>query len=383
MSAGNKGLLVLHVINGLGPGGAEALLHSLVTRASDIEHEVIVLSGRDRYSSLLEAHGIGVHHLEMTSPLSFGKGLLHLNKLTRNSGADVVQTWLYRSNVLGGLCAYAARIPVVWGIHCSSLDAVGLGSRLVAYASGLLAPWIPDFIVNCSTRSAELHHRLGYQLTSGAVIHNGYDPAKFLPDNAARASSRKSLGISPDTFLIGSIGRWHVQKGIPILLQAARMVHERGHPFRCVLVGRGLGFSNSKLTALIAKCGCSDFVQAIGERSDIPDIARALDLHVLASVGSEAFPNVVGETLLSGTPNVVTDVGDSALMVGDTGWVVSPRNPGELADAIEEAWLEWRDRPDSWASRRSAARKRIADNYTLDRMAAAYEQVWRKVADGT
>jgi len=251
---------------------------------------------------------------------------------------------------------------------------------MVVLASGLLAPWIPDFVVNCSTRSAAFHDRLGYQFALGAVIHNGYDQATFCPDNAARMRSRESLGISPEAFLIGSIGRWHFQKGIPILLQAVRIVGERGYPLSCLLVGRGLDSSNSKLTKLIARYGCSDLVRAIGERSDVPDIARALDLHVLASVGSEAFPNVVAETLLSGTPNVVTDVGDTALMVGDTGWVVSPRDPGKLADAIEKAWCEWRDHPELWAARRSAARRQIADNYTLDRMANAYEEIWRKVA---
>ena len=371
---------VLHVINGLGLGGAEALLYRIVTRPSDIEHGVIVLEGRDWYSPLLEERGIAVEHLEMTSLQSSAKGLLRLNRLIRNSEADVVQTWMYRSNVLGGLYARAAGKPVVWGVHCSSLEALGTASRLVVYMSGALAPWIPDFIVNCSTGSEELHRRLGYQLAPGAVIHNGYDQATFRPDNTARGNSRRLLGISPDTFLVGSIGRWHLQKGIPILLRAWRMVSERGIPIHCVLVGRGLDADNSNLTALVAECGCADFVQPLGERSDIPDIARALDLHVLASIGSEAFPNVVGETMLSGTPNVVTDVGDSALIVGETGWVVPPRDPVQLATAIEQAWREWKDQPEGWATRGLTARRRIADNFTQDRMTAAYEQVWRKIS---
>ena len=339
-----------------------------------------MLANRDWYSERLEERGIAVHHLEMTSLRSSATGIVHLNRLVRSSGADVVQTWMYRSNVLGGLCARAVSKPVVWGVHCSSLEALGPASRLVVYISGLLAPWIPDFVINCSTRSAELHARLGYRSAPGAVIHNGYDAEVFCRDDLRRSGIREALGIRPNTFAIGTIGRWHPQKGIPNLLEAVRMVSERGVPVRCLLVGRELGLPNLKLSELIQHFGCNDLVQPLGERSDIPDIARALDLHVLASIGSEAFPNVVGETMLSGTPNVVTDVGDSALMVGDTGWIVSPRDPRELADAIEVAWCEWRDHPRSWSSRRSAARRRIADNYTLDRMANAYEEIWRTVA---
>ena len=117
-----------------------------------------------------------------------------------------------------------------------------------------------------------------------------------------------------------------------------------------------------------------------GERTDIPEIARAPDLHVLASIGAEAFPNVVAETMLSGTPNVATDVGDAAFIVGDTGWTVAPGDADALAGAIEQAYLEWANSPDKWRERREAARRRIADNFTIERMVEAYEEVWRKVA---
>jgi glycosyltransferase involved in cell wall biosynthesis len=373
-------MLVLHVINSLGPGGAEALLYQLVRRPSNIRNEVIVLGGRDRYSGPLEEHGVNVHHLEMGTLASFPLGLVRLSKLVRNSRADVVQTWMYRSNVLGGLFARLARIPVAWGVHCSSLGPLPLGSRLLARIGGVLAPWVPDFIINCSVRSAELHRCMGYGATPGAVIPNGYDETAFYPDESDRSRIRDEFRAPLETFLIGAIARWHPQKGIPILLEAVRIVHDSGVPLRCLLVGRGLDSSNSALSKLISDTGCANFVQAIGERSDVVRIARGLDLHVLSSIGSEAFPNVVAETMLSGTPNVVTDVGDSAMMVEDTGWIVPPGDPLQLAAAIEQAWHELKLHPDSWHRRRKSGRHRIVANFTLNRMAASYERVWRKLA---
>jgi SAM-dependent methyltransferase len=79
---------------------------------------------------------------------------------------------------------------------------------------------------------------------------------------------------------------------------------------------------------------------------------------------------------------VVTDVGDAAFIVGDTGWVVMPGDPEQLASAIEQAHAEWEASPKRWRKRREAARSRIAENFTIEAMVAAYEQVWRQVARG-
>jgi glycosyltransferase involved in cell wall biosynthesis len=114
----------------------------------------------------------------------------------------------------------------------------------------------------------------------------------------------------------------------------------------------------------------------------VDSLARALDLHILASGGGEAFPNAVAETMLSGTPSVVTDVGDCAYLVGGSGWTVPPRNPEAMAEAIRQAHEEWRDDPAKWADRGADARQRIVDNFSIDRMISAYEEVWRSVASG-
>ena len=84
--------------------------------------------------------------------------------------------------------------------------------------------------------------------------------------------------------------------------------------------------------------------------------------------------------MLCGTPNVVTDVGDSALMVGASGWVVPPRDSRKLADAIGEAHKARSTQPEAWQQRRTAARQSIADRFTFDRMADAYAQIWRRLS---
>lgn len=377
-----KSLRVLHVIGGLQTGGAEALLFRLATRPSDVEHEVISLIGPAWYSGRLEEKGVKVHHLHVASVTSAVAAIFKLDRLIQESRADVIQGWMYSSNLLAALSGQRHRIPVVWGIHTSTMEGIGLRSRAAASIGGRLSRWLPAFVINCSSRSAELHAKMGYSAASGAVIHNGYDPDAFFPDDAARLAARTALGIAPDMFLIGNIARWNEKKDLPNLARGLRAAMKLGLDFRCILVGRHLDPGNSELMQVLDETGTRDRVEALGERADIQDLTRAMDLHVLASCGGEAFPNVVAESMLSGTPNVVTDVGDAAMMVGDSGWVVPPRDPDALAGAIIQGHAEWKDDPGCWTSRRGEARQRIADNFTFEKMASAYEDAWRKAAAG-
>jgi glycosyltransferase involved in cell wall biosynthesis len=315
----------------------------------------------------------------MSSALSTLGGLGRLRRLIRTSGVDLIQCWMYFANVLGSLAARGSGIPVVWGIHGSTLEHLGAPSHFCARLGGALSRRLTDYVINCSTRSADLHAKLGYSAVPNSVIPNGYDPAVFRLDDSAREATRQSLGAEPDTFVVGSLARWHSQKDIPNLLRAVRLAADRGAPLRCALIGRGLDPDNAALAIEIDKTGCNQLVLPLGSRADVPDLARALDLHVLSSSGGEAFPNVVAESMLCGTPNAVTDVGDSALMVGDTGWVVPPGDSAKLAEAIEQAWREWSSPADDWRHRRAAARQGIAGRFTFEKMAGAYEQVWRQV----
>lgn len=379
-SAGPSKLRVLHVIGDLDLGGAETLLYRLATWPNPkIEHEVICLGGPGWYSSRLEENGVPVRHLGMTGLASTASAALGLRRHILDSRANVVQSWMYLANVLSSGVARRAGIPVVWGIHNSSLENVGHRSRVAAYIGGLTSRWLPSFVINCSAHSARLHAKYGYSAATGAIIPNGYDPSAFFPSDKARAATRKSLKIDDRTFVIGSITRWHSQKDVPTLIRALGLLRERPGRMMGLLIGRGLEEGNAELSRQLEAAGLGDMVRPLGRRSDIRDLARAMDIHVLAS-RTEAFPNVIAETMLSGTPNVVTDVGDSALIVGDTGWSVAAGNPERLADAIEEAYCEWASRPKQWQKRRSAARERIAENFAFERMAEAYEQVWANFA---
>jgi Glycosyltransferase len=119
-----------------------------------------------------------------------------------------------------------------------------------------------------------------------------------------------------------------------------------------------------------------DNISLLGQRTDIATIMNSLDVHILSSSFGEGFPNVVAEAMACGTPCITTDVGDAAIIVGDTGWVVPPKDSQALANAMLEAMEEKQNNPQAWKARKQACRERIVNNFSIEKMVDSYHQVW-------
>ena len=372
---------VLHVITGLHSGGAEGVLYNLCKEDVDTDHVVISMMHAAEYSERLRDIGVHVHHLDMPrGRMTFG-GLMRLFRLVRSARPDVVQTWMYHADLIGGIVARAVGVKrVVWGIRHSDLAAghSKRSTRLVARLSGMLSRVVPVGIVSCADSAARAHIPLGYDPRRMVVIENGYDFTRFRVDEEARRACRTDLGLSHDEPVIGMVARLHPQKDHRNLLSAVAQALRADRQFRCVLAGADASADNPILRESIVRHGVQDHVLALGRRADIPRIMNALDLHVLSSSG-EGFPNVLAEAMACGTPCVSTDVGDAARIVGDTGWIVPPGDSVALAAAIAKAVHEMTADPIRWEGRRQAARARCLAEFGVDRMVRRYQEVWRSV----
>ena len=116
-------------------------------------------------------------------------------------------------------------------------------------------------------------------------------------------------------------------------------------------------------------------ISLLGPQNDIHNLMNIFDLHVLVSY-SEAFPNVLNEAMACGTPCITTNVGDASLIVDNTGWIVYPKDPKSLADAVIKAADEKKLDNDKWINRKKECRQRIAKNFTLEKMVTRYGEVW-------
>lgn len=376
---------VVHIISGLGQGGAEAVLYRLATAPvsslRSIRHVVISMNGLGVFGPRLQAAGIEVQDLQMHGAFGVVRGLWRLRKLIKRIQPDVIQTWMYHADLLGGLVARSAGVKAVaWGIRNSgeNLHQSSLSARSIAWLCARLSVYVPEVIVACADNAARRHKHWGYDADKVQVIPNGYDLSKWQPDAQAAAQLRHELGINAQTPLLASVARWNPLKDHPNLLAALAKV-KRSHPqMRCLLVGEGLDSNNAELMRLIDLYSLADHLILLGRRDDVPTIMAAADIHVLSSK-AEGFPNVVCEAMVSRALCVVTDVGDAVKIVGEEGIAVPARNAEALAVGIDKALglLQNADLP----ARLEAGAQRIARLYSLESMVSQYDELWHDMAD--
>jgi glycosyltransferase involved in cell wall biosynthesis len=339
---------------------------------------VVSLTDRGAMGETMAARGVPVAALGGRRGAVRPSLLWRLVGVLREQAPDIVQTWVYHSNLLGGLAAQAAgRVPVIWNLRRGTLDRARHKrlTRWTARTCASLSRRLPARIVCCSEAAREAHIGMGYAREKMLVIGNGFDLERFQPCPAARAAVRRELGIPDEAFVIGRIARFHSDKDYgTLLLAAARLALLPGVDF--VLAGPGVESGNYELAALVRAAGLTKRCHLLGDRPDIPRLTAAFDVATSSSV-SEGFPNVVGEAMACGVPCVVTDVGDSRRIVGPTGRVVQAGDAAGLARAWRE--LLTLD-PEQRRQLGWAARQRIEQHFSLPGVVARYQALYEEVA---
>lgn len=374
-------LHVVHIISGLGHGGAETVLHRLATAPTQRDRHTVISMGEDGvFGPQLQAAGITVHALHMKTPGGAAKGLLRLYRLLRQLQPDVVQTWMYHADLVGGMVARLAGIKAVaWGIRNSGADLhrSSRSARAIAWVCARLSGVIPALVISCAENAARRHQEWGYRADRMLVISNGYDLSCWQPDAAARADVRAQWGFPDDVVVVGSVARWNPLKDHANLLAAFAESAGRNPSLRCVLIGHGMDEANAELMALMARLGLDSKIKLLGRRDDVPRLMNGLDIHVLSS-RAEGFPNVVAEAMATGVACVVTDVGDAARMVGESGWVVPPQDAHRLSVAIDQAAALIGSA--HMAQRLREGRARVAELFSIEAMVQNYQVAWRRLA---
>jgi glycosyltransferase involved in cell wall biosynthesis len=221
----------------------------------------------------------------------------------------------------------------------------------------------------------ECHIQLGYPSYKFEIIPNGFDISLFHPDSVAALSLREEFGLNTTDPVIGHLARFDPQKDHHTLIKAAELVIKSLPDARFILCGENINWDNQKLVGWIDEAGIRDHFLLLGRRDDMPRILAGLDLLVSSSVG-EAFPTVLGEAMACGIPCVATDVGDSGLIIGETGILVPPCEPGPLAQGlIDMLKLSGSERE----LLGQKARKRVIENFNLPDIVNKYEKTFLQV----
>ncbi len=369
----------MHVITGLGTGGSEMMLYRLLSALDRERFSPAVISLREEgpLAEKIRTLGIPVKALGMRSGFATPLALARLTGWLRAAQPALVQTWMYHADLLGGLAARWVGLPVIWGLHNNVLDRRST-KRFTFWTVKICAwfsPWLPAKIISCSVAAAESHARLGYRRERMVVIPNGFDLQAFRPDAAARASVRAELGLPDDTLLIGLVARYDPIKDHHNFIEAVASLRQRFPEVHFLLCGEGVTWQNAELAGWIRQKGLTSSFHLLGQREDAPRLTAALDIAANSSIG-ESFSNAIGEAMACGVPCVVTDVGDSAYIVGETGKVV----PVGDSQALARAWQELLENtPQARQQLGQAARQRIEQHFSLPVVAGEYEAVYRSV----
>lgn len=373
---------VLFVISRLDTGGAEIMLLKLLENfdRDAIEPCVISLSSTGEVGKKIEAlniplHSIGLNKLDIAI---FGK-LLKLCSCIKDIKPDLVQTWMYHADLLGGIVARLMGCKnVIWGLRSSHLSKVSTKrmTLFVVKLCALFSRLIPIKIIACSKRAAVYHSNIGFASNKIDVIPNGFDLNRFVPCVDSKRSVRVELAIPDDAKLVGVVGRYDPQKNYLGFMESAVLIKKAFSSVYFILIGKNVDKENMELVSTIKSNSLDSSVRLLGLREDIPRLMSSLDVLVSASIYGEAFPNVIGEAMACGTPCVVTDVGDSADIVGNTGKVVQPYDTTGLAtETVKVLSMS----PQEILLLSQMARVRVKSNYEIGCIAQRYQSYYMEI----
>jgi glycosyltransferase involved in cell wall biosynthesis len=229
---------------------------------------------------------------------------------------------------------FSPQMKIVWGVRASNVD-LSRYERLSVYAYRLecFLSRFADLIISNSHAGRDYAIKHGFP-RNVEVIPNGIDVDYFKPDIPARQKIHEEWKIENDEILVGLVARLDPMKDHHTFLAAASLVATKCSNAKFMCIGGGPAGYASELRAAAKKYGLDDKIIWAGAQNEMRAIYNSLDMLVSSSCYGEGFSNAIAEAMACSIPCVVTDVGDSAWIVSETGIAVSPQNPEALADGI-------------------------------------------------
>lgn len=324
---------VIRVISDLPVGGVEGRLLALLPKLADkYDIRVCCIRARGALAGDFEQAGIPVtvkYFRSRLHPVSIYK----LAAYMREEQIDIVHTHMYRPNISGVVAARLAKVPVIISqVH--NVD--HWDNKRQVFMDSLLTGWRDKVILVSKAVKQDYIEKTRIDPQKCEVIYNGVDTEKFkLPNKAIHL--KEKWGISPADKVVGIIARIVPQKDHLTFISAAEKVYRSLPKVRFLIIGEEEGKCGVKaqLKTQITEMGLGKQVIFTGSQKNIADILSIMDVSILSSL-KEGFSNVILESMAAGVPMVATKVGGNAeaIIDGETGFVIPPRSPQELAEAI-------------------------------------------------
>jgi glycosyltransferase involved in cell wall biosynthesis len=362
---------LLFLIRSLNVGGAERQLLTLVDSLDRQKYDPFVVTFYSEGNLLPEfaKKGIRIISAQKSGRWDVFGFLKRLLAIIRTENPDILIAYLVAANILCILLKpFLDHTKIIISIRHSFIrkEDYDRMSNLMYWFEDRIARFSDAIIINSFVGASQARAR-GIPVEKIVVIPNGIDTSVFIPDNTLRTKKRSELGYGAKETVIGMVGRLDPVKDHGTLIKAAAMLVPTNENVRFLIVGDGPRDYTEKIRQEISGLKLEDVFLIIPAETNPVQIYNALDICVSASIG-EGFSNVIAEAMSCEVPCVVTDVGDSGMIVGKTGLVVPPGDAFKLADAISELLSKPSTERETLGRE---ARERIVSEFSVVKMVAA------------
>lgn len=374
--------LITHIIYRLGVGGMENGLVNLINQmpAERYRHAIICLTDFTEFSRRIARPDVELVCLHKRAGKDIGL-YARLYRALRALDPDIVHTRnmaAIEGQLVAACSGVSARVHSEHGREGADLHGAYRRYNLLRKA---IQPLVGHYIAVSRDLAGWLQGTIGVPGRKLTQIYNGVDSVKFRPRGGVRGPMGPVGFATDDAILIGSVGRLAQVKDFPTLIRAFGRLRElwaEGGRLRLVIVGEGP--MRAECERLIAEQGLGAQVWLAGDRDDVPELMRAMDLFVLPSLG-EGISNTILEAMASGLPVLATAVGGNPELVspGKTGMLIPPADHEKMAQAL----LAYVGDPARMAREGQAARAEVEARFSLEAMVAGYLRVYDGLLGGS
>ena len=373
--SGDKKVKLLYIIDCLNIGGTEKQLIELINRLDREKFDLYLCCLRESeylQKQKLDCHVLVLDVYTLVSIQGLRK-LIELSQYIRSRNIDIVQTFFIDANVFGTI---ASKLGGARAVISSRRDMAYWYTPVILYVLRFLRYFTTRYLVNSCNVRDYVSAKEWIPKEKIDVLYNGIDISRFSAENINRQSVIfNEIRATSDDAIVGIVSNLNRSvKRVDIFLLAAAEILGRG--FKAIFVIVGEGQLKEKLLGMCKELGILDKVRFVGSQENVLPYIQSFTVAVNSSE-SEGLSNAVLEYMACGVPVVATNFGGSSESVihAETGLLVSPNNPVEMADAI----IELLNDPEKARSMGARGRDRIESNFSFEVVVGKQEQYYMDV----
>lgn len=336
MNPSNKKSIIF-IISGLGTGGAEMMLYkvtkNLINKNINIKCIISLSKNVDELVNYKKLN-IRIITLNFKNLIFIPFYFLKLVFLLLKYKPDIIHTWMYHADFIGGLAAKITRVKlIIWGIRVThSNEYHNNFTKIIIWLCAKFSYFIPNIITSNSNQAVVDHIKCGYCSSIFKVIPNGFDLTKF----NHKINIRNSLSLDNDVVLIAHIARYHPVKNHIGFIEAAKLINFNYPNIHFIMIGQGIDYSNKIVVDKIKEYNLYHRFHLLGLLKNINEIISNFNFLVSTSY-LEGFPNIIGEAMANNVICISTNVGDCSEIIDKYGFITQDTTSLSISNSILEA----------------------------------------------